>query len=87
MEETKIDHLGPIKKTLDSVGLEMPDMVATGDLSVNESSKKIDKPFNKRSIKLPLVGSIFMHNGEEFKVVYINEGQHRFTCEPYKGDY
>lgn len=86
----KIDHLEPVKNMIKGVGIEMPDMVATGDLTVVDKNEKESTPvkkLTKKDIPIPEVGSVFMHKGNEYKIVYINEGQHRFTCEPYKGDY
>ena len=88
-----VDHLKPIKDAIGKVGIEMPDLVATGDLSVEAKEDIVvvdDEPvkeFNKKDIPLPLIGKIFMFEGHEYKIVYINEGQHRFSCEPHKGDY
>lgn len=93
MTETKvepIDHMKPIKDAVSTLGIEMPELVAEGDLTVetkDDATKAESKPFNKKDIPLPEMHEIFMHKGHEYKVVYINEGQHRFTCEPHKGVY
>jgi len=77
-------------------GIEMPDLKATGTLEVNyetpESAAKKEaatkvKEVKKKDIPLPKLGSVFMFEGNEYKITYINEGQHRFTCEPHRGDY
>ena len=91
----KIDHLAPIKEMAKATGMEMPDLVATGDLTVEVSKEKLqvvddkpeDKPFNKKDIPLPELGTKFMVLGHEYKIVYINDGKHRFSCEPCKGIY
>ncbi len=83
-----VDKYNPIKDVMDQAGVKMPDMVATGSLSVNEPVVEKEKPFtleDKKKIPLPAIGDKFMLNGDEFIVVYINEGKHRFTCEPCKG--
>lgn len=88
----------PIKDMAEKCGVEMPDMVATGDLTVENNKENValvdDKPVksvkkevNKKDIPLPAMGAKFMFNGHEYKVVYINAGQHRFSCEPCKGVY
>jgi len=99
-----IDHLPKISKVVDDMGIKMPDLVATGDLTVDKSDtiktkkelimvddgseKKVDdKKLKKKDFPLPLIGDVFMHKGYEYKVIYINEGKHRFSCESYKGDY
>ncbi len=57
-------------------------------LVIEDAAKKKEAvPVKKKDIILPQLGKVFMFEGNEYKVVYINEGQHRFTCEPYKGDY
>ena len=38
-------------------------------------------------VPLPEVGNTFMLKGHEYRVVYINEGQRRFSCVPMKGVY
>ena len=93
-EETgNVDHLKPIKDAISKVGIEMPDLVATGDLTVEGKEKIVaddevkTKEVTKKDIPLPEMGSKFMLNGHEYKVIYINSGQHRFTCEPCKGVY
>ena len=95
-ESDKVDHLKPIKDAVGQMGIEMPDMVATGDLTVDNNEKlmvvddtvsKEKKEKSKKDIPLPEMGTKFMFNGNEYKVIYINEGQHRFTCEPCKGVY
>ena len=97
----KVDHLKPIKDDVDKLGIKMPDLVATGDLTVEKKEevvivendadtdkvKKSIKNLNKKDIPLPEMGAKFMLHGHEYKVVYINEGQHRFSCEPCKGIY
>ncbi len=92
----KIDHLKPIKDVIGKAGIKMPDLVATGDLTVeskdevvvvgSDTTKEV-KETNKKDIPLPEIGSKFMLNGHEYKVIYINDGQHRFSCEPCKGIY
>ena len=94
-ESGKVDHMEPIKKAVEKIGIEMPELVANGDLTVenektiviDDSTEKPVKKLNKKDIPLPAMHDIFMHKGHEYKIVYINEGQHRFTCEPHKGDY
>jgi len=55
---------------------------------VDDAKKKKETSLlKKKDIPLPQLGKIFMFEGNEYKVVYINDGQHRFTCEPYKGEY
>jgi len=94
--DDKVDHMAPIKEVAEKMGIEIPELVATGDLTVeNEKTIIIDddvstkpvKKVNKKDIPLPAMHDIFMHKGYEYKIVYINEGQHRFSCEPHKGDY
>jgi hypothetical protein len=92
LSETKegpVTYIDPIKDAVENFGIEMPELVAEGDLTVesNADSTNEPKPFNKKDIPLPRINEIFMHKGLEYKVVYINEGQHRFTCEPHKGVY
>lgn len=83
----------PMKDTMDKAGVVMPDLVATGDMTViskeeAEEKRKLDsEPFDKKSIPLPKLGEKFMCNGNEYKVIYINPGYHRFTCEPCKNVY
>ena len=94
-ESDKVDHLKPIKDAVGTMGIEMPDLVATGDLTVDSKETIViddipDKPvkkLNKKDIPLPEMGAKFMLNGHEYKVIYINAGQHRFSCEPCKGVY
>ena len=101
-ENDRVDHLKPIKDVIEKAGIKMPEMVATGDLSVDSKEdiviidsvedvdklkEKVVKKLNKKDIPLPEMHDIFMHKGHEYKIVYINDGQHRFTCEPHKGDY
>ena len=94
-ESNKVDHLKPIKDTVSKVGVEMPDMVATGDLTIANREKvvvdddvpEVKKEITKKDIPLPEIGTKFMFNGHEYKVIYINAGQHRFSCEPCKGVY
>jgi hypothetical protein len=76
----------PIQEEIKKSGVVMPDMVATGTLSVENSNEKEEK-FNKKNIPLPKLGDKFMLGGNEFKVIYINPGFHRFTCEPCKSVY
>lgn len=86
----QVDHLDPVKKMVNKVGIEMPDLVAEGSLTVktkDEPEEEVNKEVNKKDIPLPVMGGKFMLNGHEYKVIYINEGQHRFTCEPCKGVY
>jgi hypothetical protein len=85
----KVDHLAPIKETVGQVGIEMPDMVATGDLHVDYKVKDDEqtKDVDQKKIPLPEMGTKFMLWGNEYKVIYINEGKHRFSCEPCKGVY
>jgi len=92
----KVDHMAPIKEVAEKMGIKMPELVATGDLTIDNKEtvaivddvpEKPVKKVNKKDIPLPAIHDIFMHKGHEYKIVYINEGQHRFTCEPYKGDY
>ena len=88
----KVDHLAPIKNAVEKVGIEFPDMVAEGDLTVKTKAEIADekpakKELSKKDIPLPEMGSKFMLNGHEYKVIYINAGQHRFSCEPCKGVY
>jgi hypothetical protein len=71
-------------------------LVAHGDLNV-ETQKQIagiptfQKPhiskFEKTKEILPPIGTKFMVNGEEYKVVYINIGKKRFTSTPCSGQY
>lgn len=73
-------------------------LIAHGDLNV-ESKKPVfmvsttQKPSNsilkseKTEEVLPPIGTKFMVNGEEYKVVYINEGKKRFTSSPCSGQY
>jgi len=102
-QDDKVDHLKPIKDTVESVGIEMPDMVAVGDLTVDKSDTMViknreeiamvddidnkPKEVTKKDIPLPEIGEKFMLKGHEYKVIYINSGQHRFSCEPCKGVY
>lgn len=77
----------PIKDMLNEAGVKMPPMVGIGDLTVvNNEQEKIDK-VNKKDIPLPKLGQKFMLNGNEYTVIYINPGHHRFTCEPCIGVY
>lgn len=93
--EESVDHLKPIKDAVEKVGIKMPEMVATGDLTVDNEEKvmvvedvpETKKEVNKKDIPLPDMGAKFMLNGHEYKVIYINDGQHRFTCEPCRGVY
>lgn len=71
---------------ISSDDLVMPKMVASGDLSV-DNKNKVEKEFNKNNIPLPSINDIFMLKGHEYKVIYINDGKHRFSCEPCKGVY
>lgn len=41
----------------------------------------------KEKPKLPKMGTKFMVEGQEYKVVYINEGKNRFSAEPCEGVY
>ncbi len=41
----------------------------------------------KEEKPLPKIGTKFMVNGAEYEVVYINEGQNRFSCQPCEGAY
>jgi len=54
-------------------------------------SQKIDIPSTKEKEKekpkLPKIGTKFMIEGQEYKVVYINEGKNRFSAEPCEGVY
>jgi hypothetical protein len=85
-----VDHLKPIKDAVGSVGIDMPKLVAEGDLTVEaKEDKKVEtkKELTKKDIPLPEIGTKFMVGGHEYKVIYINPGQHRFSCEPCKGLY
>lgn len=70
-------------------------LTAEGDLSVKKAeSRQIDlggtktkEPEESKETPLPEIGSKFMLNYHEYKVVYINEGQKRFSCVPCKGVY
>ena len=90
-DEKSSNPIEVIKNSVEKVGVKMPDLVATGDLTVNEEVVIVDdkpvKEVNKKDIPLPEMGTKFMFNGHEYKVIYINAGQHRFTCEPCKGVY
>jgi len=95
----KTDPISSVKKAVEAAGIEMPDLVATGDLTVENKEiivvgsdksttpAKLNKKINKKEIPLPAMGKIFMFEGHEYKVIYINKGQHRFSCEPHKGVY
>lgn len=85
MTEQK-DHLEPIKKMAEASGVKMPDMVATGDLTVEKNDEQVDEK-ELKMIPLPAIGTKFMVDGHEYKVVYINEGKGRFSCERCKGVY
>ncbi len=105
VDNKKVDPVKDVQRVAKSIGVEAPDLVAKGDLSVSSKKetivlkdketltmedakkKKEAKPFNKKDIPLPVVGKVFMCEGHEYKVTYINEGKHRFTCEPHKGNY
>jgi len=55
-----------------------------------ESQGKIDIPSVKKEeekSKLPKIGTKFMVEGQEYKVVYLNEGKNRFSAEPCEGVY
>lgn len=70
------------------VGDEIPTMVAEGDLNVEYKAKDAPvKKLHKVDTPLPKMGAKFMLDGHEYKVIYINEGKHRFSCEPCKGVY
>ncbi len=94
-ESDKVDHLKPIKDAADKIGIEIPELVATGDLTIENEEKvsivddipEVKKEVNKKDIPLPEMGEKFMFHGHEYKVIYINKGQHRFSCEPHKGVY
>ena len=51
---------------------------------INSLLKDINK---KKEIELPEIGTKFMVNEQEYKVIFINKGKRRFTCEPCKGLY
>jgi len=95
VEEKDVETvLKTIKDDIESVGVSMPDLVATGELTVDKKEKIdmefVDKPLVrtvKKSIPLPEIGAKFMLHGHEYKVTYINAGQQRFSCEPCKGVY
>lgn len=92
-----IKKYNPVGILTEKAGIKMPDIVATGDLTVSNSKdekqtitneKQTSKEkFDKKKIPLPEIGSKFMLNGNEYIVTYINPGNHRFTCEPCKGVY
>jgi hypothetical protein len=50
--------------------------------AIPEEAKKEPK-----EVPLPDIGDTFMLKGHEYRVVYINEGQRRFSCIPMKGVY
>jgi len=52
-------------------------------------SQKVEIPSakEKEKPKLPKIGTKFMVEGQEYKVVYINEGKNRFSAEPCEGMY
>jgi len=81
-----MDKYNPIQEETVKAGIVMPDMVATGTLTV-EKKDTTEKKFNKKNIPLPKLGEKFMLGGNEYKVIYINPGNHRFTCEPCKSVY
>jgi len=61
----------------------LPDSnVVTGDVPHLASATQ-----TKEEPKLPAHGTKFMINGQEYEVVYINEGKHRFTSVPCTGMY
>lgn len=51
------------------------------DIKVESSDKKDE------NVPLPELNKIFMLDGIEYRVVYINEGKNRFTCCPAKQVY
>jgi len=52
-----------------------------------EEIEKKESEQKKKEIVLPEVGTKFMVNGNEYEVVYINEGRKRFTAVPCEGMY
>ena len=54
----------------------------------SEKPKSIEEVISKKKkIQLPNIGEKFMLNGKEYKVIFINEGRNRFSCEPCEGLY
>ncbi len=73
-------------------------LTAEGDLTVEKTeSRQVDLGGTETKIEeeseepketpLPEIGDKFMLNCHEYKVVYINTGQKRFSCIPCKGVY
>jgi hypothetical protein len=54
----------------------------TPEVKVEKEEKKEDK-----KVPLPKEGKIFMLDGYEYRVVYINQGKNRFSCCPAKQVY
>lgn len=61
------------------------DINMSGDLTVEKITEK--KESDVLNIPLLKVGDVFMKDGHEYKVCFVNVGQRRFTCKPYKGNY
>lgn len=81
------------KRVINGKEYTIPDSEATGDLTVERKDSMKDevkeetKEVKKELIPLPEIGETFMLRGHEYKVVYLNPGKQRFTCEPHKGMY
>lgn len=62
------------------------DTEVKGDLTVdNKPPEKVEE--EKPKVELPEIGTKFMINGQEYRVVYRNEGKGRFSSEPCTGVY
>ena len=73
------------KKIAEAVQGALPNSnVVTGDHPIATASTQT-KP--EGPPKLPAVGTKFMVGGQEYEVVYINEGKRRFSSVPCTGMY
>jgi hypothetical protein len=89
-EKQKSQLLGnynPIKETIEQYGIQMPPLVAVGDLTVTNKENEEEEIKSIKNVPLPNLGDKFMLFGNEYVVVYINAGQHRFSCDPCKSLY
>ena len=68
------------------MGVRIPKITSVGDLTVNnnKSNNKTEENRNVKKedyIKLPEIGTMFMLQGNEYKVTYVNKGQRRFSAK------
>lgn len=62
-------------------------MIDEGSELLVENKNKKKEVVDTKNIPIPPVGTIFMLDGNEYRVCYINEGKRRFSVEPFKGKY